>query len=67
MIILKETEINDPEEKVRNVSNIGHHGIGDYEYNIFSEEDPELIKMKLLLLSFIFSQMYLNKSKLWIP
>lgn len=38
-INLKEKDLNDPEEKVRNVSNIGHQGIGDYEYIITSEDD----------------------------
>ena len=38
-INLKETELNDPEGKVRNVSTIGHQGIGDYEYIINSEND----------------------------
>ena len=38
-INLKETELNDPENKTRNVSDIGHQGIGDYEYVINSEND----------------------------
>ena len=38
-INLKETELHDPDGKVRNVSEIGHHGIGDYEYVIKSEDD----------------------------
>ena len=38
-INLKETELHDPNGKVRNVSEIGHHGIGDYEYIIKSEDD----------------------------
>lgn len=38
-INLKETELHDPDGKVRNVSEIGHHGIGDYEYIIKSEDD----------------------------
>ena len=38
-INLKETELHDPNGKVRNVSEIGHHGIGDYEYVIKSEDD----------------------------
>jgi predicted transport protein len=38
-INLKESEIKDPEDKVRNVSNIGHLGVGDYEYIIESEDD----------------------------
>ena len=38
-INLKENDISDPENKIRNVSNIGHHGVGDYEFNITSEDD----------------------------
>lgn len=38
-INLKETELHDPDGRVRNVSEIGHHGIGDYEYVIKSEDD----------------------------
>ena len=38
-INLKEKELDDPENKIRNVSNIGHHGVGDYELNITSEND----------------------------
>lgn len=38
-INLKESEINDPENRIRNVSNIGHHGVGNYEFNISSEDD----------------------------
>ena len=38
-INLKETELHDPDGRVRNVSEIGHHGIGDYEYIIKSEDD----------------------------
>ena len=36
---LKESEITDPDNRVRNVSNIGHQGIGDYEFKITSEDD----------------------------
>ena len=38
-INLKETDIDDPENLIRNVSNIGHHGVGDYEFVIRSEDD----------------------------
>ena len=38
-INLKETDINDPDNRVRNVSNIGHHGVGDYEFKITSQDD----------------------------
>jgi len=38
-INLKEKELDDPENKVRNVSTIGHHGVGDYELTITSEDD----------------------------
>lgn len=38
-INLKETDIKDPENKIRNVSNIGHHGVGNYEIKISSEDD----------------------------
>ena len=38
-INLKESKINDPDNRVRDVSNIGHQGIGDYEFKITSEDD----------------------------
>ena len=38
-INLKETELNDPDNRIRNVANVGHHGVGDYEFIITSEKD----------------------------
>lgn len=38
-INLKDSELNDPENHVRDVSNIGHHGVGNYEFRITSERD----------------------------
>ncbi|MBR3213254.1 MAG: hypothetical protein IKF79_01945, partial [Methanosphaera sp.] len=38
-INLKESEINDPDNRVKDVSNIGHHGVGNYEFKIESEDD----------------------------
>lgn len=38
-INLKETEINDPDSRSKDVSNIGHHGVGKYEFKIYSEND----------------------------
>lgn len=38
-INLKESDISDPDNRIRNVSNIGHHGVGDYEYSINSDDD----------------------------
>lgn len=38
-INLKETELNDPDNRIRNVANVGHHGVGDYEFIINSEKD----------------------------
>lgn len=38
-INLKETELNDLDNRIRNVSEVGHHGVGDYEYKINSEDD----------------------------
>ena len=38
-INLKETELNDPDNRIRDVSNIGHHGVGNYEFKINSEDD----------------------------
>lgn len=38
-INLKETELNDPDNKIRDVTNIGHYGVGDYEFRIKSEDD----------------------------
>lgn len=38
-INLKETELNDPDNRTRDVSNIGHYGVGNYEFRINSEDD----------------------------
>ena len=38
-INLKETKLNDPDNRIRNVANVGHHGVGDYEFIIKSEKD----------------------------
>lgn len=38
-INLKDSEISDPDNRIRNVSDIGHHGVGDYEFIINSEDD----------------------------
>ena len=38
-INLKEREINDPDSRIKDVSNIGHHGVGKYEFKIYSEND----------------------------
>ena len=38
-INLKETKLKDPDNRIRNVSNVGHHGVGDYEFIIKSEKD----------------------------
>lgn len=38
-INLKETELNDPDNRIRNVSNVGHHSVGDYEFIITTEKD----------------------------
>lgn len=38
-INLKENEIKDPDNRIRDVSNIGHQGIGDYEFKINSKDD----------------------------
>ena len=38
-INLKESELNDPDNRIRNVANVGHHGVGDYEFIIKSEKD----------------------------
>ena len=38
-INLKESEINDPDNRVRDMSKTGHQGIGDYEFVINSEDD----------------------------
>lgn len=38
-INLKETEIDDIDNRIRNVSNVGHHGVGDYELKINSDKD----------------------------
>lgn len=38
-INLKESELHDPDNRIRNVSNVGHHGVGNYEFIIKSEDD----------------------------
>ena len=38
-INLKENELDDPDNRIRNVTNVGHHGVGDYEFVINSEND----------------------------
>lgn len=38
-INLKEGDIIDPDKRSRDVSNIGHHGVGKYEFKIMSEDD----------------------------
>lgn len=38
-INLKETEIKDPDNRIKDVTNIGHHGVGKYEFKINSEDD----------------------------
>ena len=38
-INLKETELHDPDNRIRNVANIGHHGVGNYEFIIKSDDD----------------------------
>ena len=38
-INLKESELNDPDNRIRNVANVGHHGVGNYEFKITSEKD----------------------------
>ena len=38
-INLKDSDISDPDNRIRNVSNIGHHGVGDYELSITSGDD----------------------------
>ena len=38
-INLTESEIKDPQFKVRDVHNVGHHGVGNYEFKITSEDD----------------------------
>lgn len=38
-INLKDSDISDPDNRIRDVSNIGHHGVGDYEFSITSDDD----------------------------
>ena len=38
-INIKETAPNDPDKKIRDVTNIGHYGVGDYQFRIRSEDD----------------------------
>lgn len=54
-INLKETELDDPDNKVRNVADVGHHGVGDYEFVITSEDDFDYFDK-------LFKQSYEEKS-----
>ena len=54
-INLKETELIDPKDKARNVANVGHHGVGDYEFVITSEDDFDYFDK-------LFKQSYEEKS-----
>lgn len=38
-INIKETTPNDPDNRIRDVTNIGHYGVGDYQFRIRSEDD----------------------------
>ena len=38
-INLKTKTIDDPDNKTRNVSKLGHHGVGDYEFEIKSVDN----------------------------
>lgn len=38
-INIKETTPNDPDNRIRDVTNIGHYGVGNYQFRIRSEED----------------------------
>ena len=48
-INLDEGKLNDPEEKTRDVSKLGHHGVGNYEINI----------KRTLITKLVFSSMFL--------
>ena len=54
-INLKETELEDPDNRIRNVTNVGHHGVGDYEFVINSKEDFDYFDK-------LFKQSYEEKS-----
>lgn len=54
-INLKESELDDPDNKVRDVTNVGHHGVGDYEFVINSEDDFDYFDK-------LFKQSYEEKS-----
>ena len=53
-INLKENEIKDPENRIRDVTNIGHHGVGNYELRITTEDDFYYFNM-------LFKQSYNKK------
>lgn len=53
-INLKENEIKDPENRIRDVTNIGHHGVGNYELRITTEDDFYYFNM-------LFKQSYNEK------
>lgn len=38
-INIKETTPNDPDNRIRDVTNIGHYGVGNYQFRIRSEDD----------------------------
>lgn len=54
-INLKNTTLNDPFNKTRDVSNIGHHGVGDYEMKIANDDDIDYFIS-------LFKQAYKEKS-----
>ena len=53
-INIKETTPNDPDNKIRDVTNIGHYGVGDYQFRIKFEEDFYYFNM-------LFKQSYEEK------
>ena len=55
-INLKESKIKDPELKTRDVTGKGHHGVGDFEIKLRTEED-------LFYYIRLFKQSYDEKNK----
>ena len=53
-INLDANEINDPQSKIREVFNVGHHGVGNFEFVLKSQEDIDYFDM-------LFKQSYDEK------
>ena len=48
-------KINDPDNKIRDVTNIGHQGVGDYEFKLENDSDM------FYFINYLFKQVYNEK------